>query len=109
LILDGIIVIQLAMMSSGHSICIDSVNVVDSVVIIQYLLYFLTVLAFVPKLIYNLPIAYTNSVRIEEILDLEDKMADFLKQYMNENTVMGWLNDPNTFVGTNDNTVYIGW
>ena len=74
LILDGIIVIQLAMMSSGHSICIDSVNIVDSVVIIQYLLYFLTVLAFVPKLIYNLPIAYTNSVRIEEILDLEDKI-----------------------------------
>ena len=44
-----------------------------------------------------------------KLLDLEDKMADFLKQYMNENTVMGWLNDPNTFVGTSDNTVYIGW
>ena len=44
-----------------------------------------------------------------KLLDLEDKIADFLKQYMNENTVMGWLNDPNTFVGTDDNTVYVGW
>ena len=79
LILDGIIVILLAMMSLGYSICIDTVNIVDSVVIIQYLLYFVTTLAFVPKLIYKFPKAYATSVRIEEVLVLEDKIDTKIK------------------------------
>lgn len=74
LVLDGIIVILLTMMSFGYSISFDAINVVDSVVIIQYLLYFVTTLAFIPKLIYKLPKAYATSVRIEEVLDLEDKI-----------------------------------
>ena len=79
LILDGIIVILLAMMSLGYSICIDTVNIVDSVVIIHYLLYFITTLAFVPKLIYKFPKAYATSVRIEEVLVLEDKIDTKIK------------------------------
>lgn len=79
LVLDGIIVILLAMMSLGYSICIDIVNIVNAVVIIQYLLYFITTLAFVPKLIYKFPKAYATSVRIEEVLDLENKIDIKLK------------------------------
>ena len=74
LILDGIIVILLAMMSLGYSLSIHTTNTVDSVIIIQYLLYFVTTLTFVPKLIYKFPKAYATSVRIEEVLDLEDKI-----------------------------------
>ena len=79
LTMDGIIVILLAMMSLGYSICIDTVNIVDSVVIIQYLLYFVTTLAFVPKLIYKFPKAYATSIRIEEVLALEDKIDTKIK------------------------------
>ena len=79
LILDGIILILMAMISLGYSICIDTVNIVDSVVIIQYLVYFVTTLAFVPKLIYKFPKAYATSVRIEEVLVLEDKIDTKIK------------------------------
>ena len=79
LILDGVIVILLAIMSIEYSLGIDTVNIVGSVVIIQYLLYFVTTLAFVPKLIYNFPNTYTFSIRIEEILDLEDKIDTKIK------------------------------
>ena len=74
LVLDVVIVILLAMMCSGFHIGFDAESAIDSVVIIQYLLYFLTTLAVVPTLIERWPRSYATSVRLEEVLTLEDKI-----------------------------------
>ena len=74
LILDVVIVILLAMMSSGFHIGFEAKSAIDSVVIIQYLLYFLTTLTVVPTLIERWPRSYATSVRLEEVLTLEDKI-----------------------------------
>ncbi len=74
LVLDVAIVILLAMMSSGFHIGFEAKSTIDSVIIIQYLLYFLTTLAVVPTLIERWPRSYATSVRLEEVLTLEDKI-----------------------------------
>ena len=81
LILDGIIVILLIMMNFGISISFDSISVVDSIVIIQFLLYFITTLTFIPAFMYRLPKAYATSVRVEEVLVLEDKIDEKLEDH----------------------------
>ena len=74
LVLDIVIVILLAMMSSGFQIGFESGSAINSVIIIQYLLYFLTTLTVVPTLIERWPRSYATSVRLEEVLTLEDKI-----------------------------------
>ena len=74
LVVDVVIVILLAMMSFGFNIGFESESAIDSVVIIQYLLYFLTTLTVVPTLIERWPRSYATSVRLEEVLTLEDKI-----------------------------------
>ena len=74
LVVDVVIVILLAKMSFGFNIGFESESAIDSVVIIQYLLYFLTTLTVVPSLIERWPRSYATSVRLEEVLTLEDKI-----------------------------------
>lgn len=74
LFLDVVIVILLTMMSSGFHIGFEAKSAIDSVVIIQYLLYFLTTLTVVPTIIERWPRSYATSVRLEEVLTLEDKI-----------------------------------
>lgn len=61
-------------MSFGFNIGFEAESAIDSVVIIQYLLYFLTTLSVLPTLIDRWPSSYATSVRLEEILTLEDKI-----------------------------------
>lgn len=45
---------------------------VNIVIIIQYLLYFVSTISVLPNLIASWPSIYTTSIRIEELIDLED-------------------------------------
>ena len=77
LVLDVVIVFLLAMMLFGHSITLETESVVHSVVIIQYILYFITAILVMPRLIQLWPRAYATSVRLEEVLTLEDKVITY--------------------------------
>ena len=74
LVLDVILVILLAMMSFGYTIGFEVNSAFDSVVIIQYILYFMTTLVVIPTMIELWPRSYATSVRLEEVLNLEDKI-----------------------------------
>ena len=74
LVLDILIVVLLTMMSFGYPIGFESENAIDSVIIIQYILYFMTTLVVVPELVERWPRSYATSVRLEEVLTLEDKI-----------------------------------
>lgn len=50
--------------------------VTDSLIIIQYLIFFTSSLSFVPKFIDIWPKSYATSVRMEAVLDLEHKMYE---------------------------------
>lgn len=84
LVVDVVIVILLAMMSFGFNIGFESKSAIDSVIIIQYLLYFLTTLTVVPTLIERWPRSYATSVRLEEVLTLEDEIITRNTNNLNE-------------------------
>lgn len=69
-----IVLITLAMINSGYSIGFDTDSLYDSLVILVYVAYFISTLTIVPKLIDRWPRAYATSVRLEEVLNLEDKI-----------------------------------
>lgn len=74
LVMDVLIVALLAMMSLGYTIGFEIENAIDSVIIIQYILYFMTTLVIIPELIERWPRSYATSVRLDEVLRLEDKI-----------------------------------
>ena len=69
-----LVLITLAMVTSGYSIGFETDSVVDSLIILIYVAYFISTLTVIPALIDIWPSAYTNSVLLEDILDLEDKI-----------------------------------
>lgn len=76
LVLDVIIVVLLTMMNFGYSIGFEAESAIDTVVIIQYILYFMTTLVIIPTMIERWPRSYATSVRLEEVLNLEDKVIE---------------------------------
>ena len=62
------------MVNSGYSIGFETDSVIDSLIILIYVAYFISTLTIIPTLIDKWPSAYTNSVLIEDILNLEDKI-----------------------------------
>ena len=73
LFLAVIVVVLLALMVLGYPICFKA-EAFDSVVIIQYILYFIATLAVIPTMIEIWPRSYATSVRLEEVLNLKDKI-----------------------------------
>ena len=69
-----LVLITLAMVTSGYSIGFETNSVIDSLIILIYIAYFISTLTIIPALIDIWPSAYTNSVLLEDILDLEDEI-----------------------------------
>ena len=69
-----IVLITLAMVNSGYSIGFETDSIIDSLIILVYVAYFITTLSILPALIDRWPRAYATSVRLEEVLNLEDKI-----------------------------------
>ena len=69
-----LVLITLAMVNSGYSIGFETDSVIDSFIILIYIAYFISTLTIIPAFIDIWPSAYTNSVLLEDILDLEDKI-----------------------------------
>jgi ABC-type multidrug transport system fused ATPase/permease subunit len=69
-----LVLITLAMVNSGYSIGFETDSVVDSLIILIYIAYFISTLTVIPAFIDIWPSAYTNSVLLEDIFDLEDKI-----------------------------------
>lgn len=82
-VLDVIVVFLLAMMVSGYSVGFEAECAVDSVIIIQYILYFITTLMVVPAIVEMWPHSYATSVRLEEVLCLEDKVIETKNENQN--------------------------
>ena len=62
------------MINSGYTIGFETDSVIDSFIILIYVAYFVSTLTFVPALIDRWPRAYATSVRLEEVLNIEDKI-----------------------------------
>ena len=71
-----LVLITLAMVNSGYSIGFETDSVIDSLIILVYVAYFISTLTVIPSLIDKWPSAYTNSVLLEDILDLEDEIIE---------------------------------
>ena len=69
-----LVLISLAMFNSGYSIGFETDSVIDSFIILVYVAYFISTLTVIPAFMDKWPSAYTNSVLLEDILDLEDKI-----------------------------------
>ena len=69
-----IVLITFAMINSGYSIGFETDSIIDSFIILIYVAYFVSTLTFVPALIDRWPRAYATSVRLEEVLNIEDKI-----------------------------------
>ncbi len=69
-----IVVITLAMVNSGYTIGFETDSVIVSFIILLYVAYFITTLVNIPTLIDRWPRAYATSVRLEEVLNIEDKI-----------------------------------
>ena len=69
----AIVLITFAMVNAGYTIGFETDSVYDSFVILIYVAYFVSTLAVIPALIDRWPRAYATSVRLEEVLNLEDK------------------------------------
>lgn len=69
----AIVLVTFAMVNSGYTIGFETGSVVDSFIILIYVAYFISTLAVIPALIDRWPRAYATSVRLEEVLNLEDK------------------------------------
>ena len=61
------------MINSGYTIGFETDSVVDSFIILIYVAYFVSTLTVLPALIDRWPRAYATSVRLDEVLNLEDK------------------------------------
>ena len=70
----AIVLITFAMINSGYSIGFETDSIIDSFIILIYVAYFVSTLTFVPALIDRWPRAYATSVRLEEVLNIEDKI-----------------------------------
>lgn len=70
----AIVLVLFAMVNSGYSIGFDTDSAFDSFIILIYVAYFISTLSFVPALVDRWPRAYATSVRLEEVLTLEDKI-----------------------------------
>ena len=77
-----IVLVTLAMVNSGYTIGFETDSVIDSFIILVYVAYFITTLANIPALIDRWPRAYATSVRLEEVLNIEDKI---IKSNTNDN------------------------
>ena len=75
LVLNNVVVLLLVLIIFGVPIGFKAESVVDSVVILQYILFFITTLVVVPSLVELWPHSYATSVRIGEVLNLEDKIT----------------------------------
>jgi ABC-type multidrug transport system fused ATPase/permease subunit len=71
-----LVLITLAMVNSGYTIGFETGSVIDSLIILVYVAYFISTLTVVPALIDRWPRAYATSVRLEEVLNLEDKIIE---------------------------------
>jgi ABC-type multidrug transport system fused ATPase/permease subunit len=71
-----IVLITLAMVNSGYTIGFETDSVFDSFIILMYIAYFIGTLTPIPALIDRWPRAYATSVRLEEVLTIEDKIID---------------------------------
>ena len=69
-----IVLITFAMINSGYSIGFETNSLIDSLIILIYIAYFISTLAVIPALIDRWPRAYATSVRLEEVLTLEKKI-----------------------------------
>ena len=69
-----LILVVLGLVNSGFTIGFETDKVVDSMIIAVYIAYLITILAPIPALIDRWPRAYATSVRLEEVLTLEDKI-----------------------------------
>ena len=69
-----IVLITLAMVNSGYTIGFETDSVFDSFIILMYIAYFIGTLGPIPALIDRWPRAYATSVRLEEVLTIEDKI-----------------------------------
>ena len=69
-----IVLITLAMVNSGYTIGFETDCVFDSFIILMYIVYFIGTLTPIPALIDRWPRAYATSVRLEEVLTIEDKI-----------------------------------
>ena len=72
----AIVLITFAMVNSGYTIGFETDSVVDSFIILIYVAYFVSTLTFLPALIDRWPRAYATSVRLEEVLNIEDKIIE---------------------------------
>ena len=70
----AIVLGSFAMVNAGYTIGFETNSVYDSFVILVYVAYFVSTLAVFPALIDRWPRAYATSVRLEEVLNLEDKV-----------------------------------
>ena len=70
----AIVLVTFAMINSGYTIGFETDSVIDSFIILIYVAYFVSTLTFVPTLIDRWPRAYATSVRLEEVLNIEDKI-----------------------------------
>ena len=70
----AIVLIVFAMINSGYTIGFETDSAFDSFIILIYVAYFISTLSFVPALIDRWPRAYATSVRLEEVLNIEDKI-----------------------------------
>ena len=77
-----IVLVTLAMVNSGYTIGFETDSVIDSFIILVYVAYFITTLANIPALIDRWPRAYATSVRLEEVLNIEDRI---IKSNTNDN------------------------
>ena len=71
-----IVLVTMAMVNSGYTIGFETDSVIASFVILVYVAYFITTLANIPALIDRWPRAYATSVRLEEVLTIEDKIIE---------------------------------
>lgn len=69
-----LVLITLALVNSGYSIGFETDRIIDSLIILIYVAYFISTLTVIPALIGIWPSAYSNSVILEDIFDLEDKI-----------------------------------
>ncbi len=69
-----LVLITLAMVNSGYTIGFETDSVIDSFIILVFVAYFISTLTVIPTFIDKWPSAYTNSVLLEDILNLEDKI-----------------------------------
>ena len=76
LLFNVFILVLFTMMCYGYTFGFEFEDAINSVVIMQYIMYFITTLVVIPTLIERWPRAYASSVRLEEVLVLEDKITE---------------------------------